>query len=98
MTQKSKARSGNPAKRGELLGEVRQKAAVVAAKVEKFSVNPPWLVPTMLGLMIIGVAWVVIFYLTASIGGYPIPALRYFNLAVGFGFIIVGFGLATKWK
>jgi Flp pilus assembly protein TadB len=96
-----KARSGNPAKRGEVVEELTKKKSAVAQaaqKAAKFNINPVWLVPTMLGLMIIGVLWIVIFYLTASIGGYPMPVLRYGNLAVGFGFIIVGFGLSTKWK
>jgi hypothetical protein len=96
-----KARSGNPAKRGEVVSELSKKTSAVsaiAAKAAKYNINPVWLVPTMLGLMIIGVLWIVIFYLTAEIGGYPMPILRYANLAVGFGFIIVGFGLSTKWK
>jgi hypothetical protein len=97
----TKALSGNPAKRGEVVAELSKKSSAVSAavvKATKFSINPTWLVPTMLGLMVIGVLWIVIFYLTASIGGYPVPALRYGNLAAGFGLIIVGFGLSTKWK
>ncbi|CAM3406020.1 cell division protein CrgA [Isoptericola cucumis] len=60
--------------------------------------NPRWLVPTMLGLMLIGLAWIVLYYLTAPGMGLPIPALGGWNLAVGFVFIIAGFGLTTRWK
>jgi hypothetical protein len=60
--------------------------------------NPRWLVPTMLGLMLLGLAWVVTFYLTSASLGLPIPALGTWNLAVGFVLIIVGFGLTTRWK
>ncbi|MFE6968144.1 cell division protein CrgA [Isoptericola sp. NPDC057653] len=60
--------------------------------------NPPWLVPTMLGLMIVGLAWIVLYYLTAPGLGLPIPALKGWNLAVGFVLIIGGFGLTTRWR
>jgi hypothetical protein len=102
-----KARSGNPAKRGEVLAAAgaaksakptKPGKAGEAIKLSKSGLNPAWLVPTMVGLMVIGIAWVVIFYLSASIGGYPIPALKYGNLVAGFGFIIAGFILSTKWK
>lgn len=60
--------------------------------------NPRWLVPAMLGLMLLGLAWIVLYYLTAPGMGLPIPALGGWNLAVGFVFIIAGFGLTTRWK
>lgn len=60
--------------------------------------NPRWLAPVMLGLMILGLVWIVTFYLTSSELGLPIPQLGQWNLAVGFGLIIVGFGLTTRWR
>jgi peptidoglycan/LPS O-acetylase OafA/YrhL len=60
--------------------------------------NPRWLVPTMLGLMLVGLAWIVLYYLTAPGLGLPIPALGGWNLAVGFVLIIAGFGLTTRWR
>lgn len=62
--------------------------------------NPAWLVPVMLGLMVIGLVWIVTYYLTANRmgGGFPIPPLRAWNLAIGFALIIAGFGLTTRWK
>lgn len=64
------------------------------------AVNPRWLAPVMLGLMILGLAWIVTFYLTSQSDGLglPIPQIGQWNLAVGFGLIIVGFGLTTRWK
>ena len=35
--------------------------------------NPPWFVPVMLGLMLIGLAWIVVTYLTGS--RYPVPGI-----------------------
>ena len=59
--------------------------------------NPRWLVPTMLGLMLVGLAWIVLFYLSGS-AQLPIPALGAWNLGVGFAFIIAGFALTPRWK
>jgi hypothetical protein len=59
--------------------------------------NPRWLVPTMLGLMLLGLAWIVLFYLSGP-AQLPIPPLGAWNLAVGFAFIIAGFALTTRWK
>jgi hypothetical protein len=70
-----------------------------AAKAAKTG-NPAWLVPVMLTLMILGLAWIVVYYLTSSRpgGGLPIPPLHQWNLAIGFVLIIAGFGLTTQWK
>lgn len=75
----------------------RKKPAYVpppAAKVEKG--NPPWLVPTMLGLMIAGLLWVVVTYISQT--EYPIPGIGNGNLLIGFALIITGFGLTTRWR
>ncbi|MBM7479306.1 uncharacterized membrane protein (DUF485 family) [Oerskovia jenensis] len=60
--------------------------------------NPRWLVPTMLSLMLLGLAWIVLFYLTSNGLGLPIPGLHQWNLAIGFSLIIAGFVLTTRWK
>lgn len=57
--------------------------------------NPRWLVPVMLGLMIAGLAYVVVAYLAQM--QYPLPIGNY-NLLVGFALMIAGFGLTTRWK
>ena len=59
-------------------------------------VSPPWLVPTMLGCLLVGVAWIALFYITSQ--ELPLPSLGPWNLAIGFGFIVAGLGLATKWR
>lgn len=58
--------------------------------------NPRWFVPLMLGLMIIGLLWVVTYYLTA--GRFPVQAWGNWNLAAGFAFIIAGFLMTTQWR
>ena len=58
--------------------------------------NPTWFVPVMLGLMIIGLLWVVVFYL--SNGQWPVSAWHNWNLLIGFAFIVAGFIMTTRWR
>ena len=58
--------------------------------------SPRWLAPTMLTLMVGGLAWIVTTYLSSA--QYPIPGIGNGNLAVGFALIIVGFGMTTRWR
>jgi Cell division protein CrgA len=68
-------------------------------------VNPPWFVPVMVGLMILGLAWIVVFYLTQ--GQYPVPTVPLgdgkewtpgnWNLVAGFAFVLAGFVMTTRW-
>jgi Cell division protein CrgA len=58
--------------------------------------NPPWFVPVMLGLMVVGLLWVVTFYVTSS--NYPIPNFGYKNLIIGFGLMISGFMMTMRWR
>ena len=72
----------------------------VARGERKKGPSPVWLAPLMLALFVIGVLWLVVFYLTAnSDSGMPLTGdLGNGNLLVGFGFIIAGFGLSTQWR
>lgn len=60
--------------------------------------NPPWFLPAVLGLLVVGLLWVVVYYLTSGSHDFPVPPLGRWNLAVGFGMMLVGFGLLTRWK
>jgi hypothetical protein len=59
-------------------------------------VSPRWLVPTMVTLMIVGLVWVVVTYISSS--QYPLPEIGQWNLAIGLALIIAGFGLTTRWR
>jgi hypothetical protein len=51
----------------------------------------------MLGCLLLGLAWVVLYYLTT--GSTPLQsAIGAWNLVIGFGLFIAGLGLATKWR
>ncbi|MFJ9176872.1 cell division protein CrgA [Streptomyces sp. NPDC102360] len=58
--------------------------------------NRGWVAPAMLALFLIGLVWIVVFYVAD--GTLPIKALGNWNIVVGFGFIAGGFGVSTQWK
>ncbi|MDO8106165.1 cell division protein CrgA [Isoptericola sp. b441] len=58
--------------------------------------NPRWLVPVMVGLLVLGLLWVVVTYLSGA--QFPVPGLQNWNLAIGFALIIAGFILTTRWR
>ncbi|MBC7462723.1 MAG: cell division protein CrgA [Actinobacteria bacterium] len=64
----------------------------VAAPTE----SPRWLAPVMVGAFLAGLVWIVIFYVTST--NYPVPGIGAWNMVIGFGFVGVGFTLATKWR
>ena len=53
----------------------------------------------MLGSFLIGLAWIVVYYVTSQDASIPlIRELGNYNLLVGVGFMAVGFAFATKWE
>ena len=58
--------------------------------------NPVWFKPIMLGLMILGLLWVIVFYLSGQ--QYPIPGILGWNLVIGFGIAFIGFLMTTRWR
>ncbi|UZN05429.1 cell division protein CrgA [Cellulomonas sp. S1-8] len=67
------------------------------AKATPLPPLPRWFLPLSLGLMILGLVWLVVTYLSPG-AGYPVPGLGQWNLAIGFAIIIVGFGMLTRWR
>lgn len=57
--------------------------------------NPTWFVPLFCILMVIGLAWAVVYYLT---GSYPIPHIGAWNLAIAFAILMVGFLMTMWWR
>ncbi|WP_312178914.1 cell division protein CrgA [Arthrobacter sp.] len=58
--------------------------------------NPVWYKPVMFGLMLVGLIWIIVFYISQAV--YPIPALGSGNILVGFGLAIAGFLMTTRWR
>jgi Cell division protein CrgA len=78
---------------------VRSKAVYTPpARSSKSKVSPRWLAPTMVGSLLVGLAWIATYYVSSGNGTtLPIPAFGAFNLVVGFALLIVGVVLATRW-
>ena len=64
--------------------------------------SPIWLPITAVALIVVGIAWLVIYYLTN--GFLDVDALSalgklgYWNLAIGFGCMVGALGLLSKWR
>jgi hypothetical protein len=51
----------------------------------------------MVAAFLIGLFWIVVFYVINDHNG-PIRGIGSWNMVIGFGFIGVGFSLATRWR
>jgi hypothetical protein len=58
--------------------------------------SPRWLAPAMVASFLIGLIWIVIFYIDSQHNS-PLR-IGSWNMLVGFAFIGVGFSLATRWR
>jgi len=58
--------------------------------------NPSWFLPVMVAFFLIGLAWILVFYVTGTL--YPIPGISYWNLAIGGGLAFIGLLMATRWR
>jgi len=70
-------------------------SAAGGAKMAKPS--PAWYPIVMAAFLLIGLAYIVVYYMAAE----SIPfmsSLGSWNFAVGFGFLIIGLGLAVRWR
>lgn len=69
-----------------------------AEAARKDAPNPVWFKPVMFGFMLLGLIWIVVYYITSSTIGLPIPGLGNANIFVGFGLVLVGFLMTPWWK
>lgn len=84
---------------GEEIEEERLRqiaAEMSAAGSEGTRHTPTWYVAVMLGLMILGLLWIVVFYTTQA--AYPLPQLGNWNIGVGVGLMMVGLIMTTRWR
>lgn len=58
--------------------------------------SPRWLVPVMLTCFILGLIWIVAYYIAPEAPG--ISTLGYWNVVGGFTLFALGFFLSTKWR
>jgi hypothetical protein len=63
--------------------------------------NPVWFKPVMFGFMLLGLVWIITYYVTSA--QFPLGAgtpfnLENWNILIGFGIAMVGFMMSTRWK
>lgn len=77
--------------------KVRKKAAYTASSGSAVKKpNARWFLPAMLTVLLIGLAWVVTFYV--SQGAFPVEAWGNWNILAGFGILVAGLIMATRWR
>ncbi|WP_141916536.1 cell division protein CrgA [Klugiella xanthotipulae] len=59
--------------------------------------NPVWFKPVMFGFMLLGLIWIIVYYVGGSLQ-LPVPALQQGNIFVGFGIMFIGFLMTTRWR
>ena len=77
----------------------RKRTASVAQQTSAphaYKPNPVWFKPVMFGLMIIGLLWIITFYISEGI--FPVRDWGSWNIVAGFGIAIAGFLMTTRWR
>ncbi|MDR1237640.1 MAG: cell division protein CrgA [Propionibacteriaceae bacterium] len=83
------------------------KASVQAKKAKKAAApgTGSWVVPTFLTLLILGIVWLVVYYVTASLG-IRVPVISVpesegglggWNIIIGMALIAASFIVSTQW-
>jgi hypothetical protein len=78
----------------------RASSSATAARPNKtMAPSPTWYPITMVVIMVLGLAYLVVYYLTNSGQGVPIMEdLGPWNFAVGFGVMMLGLIMAVRWR
>lgn len=81
----------------ELLDEQAEfrRTAKKMVQDELASPTPLWYRVIMFSLMIIGILWIMVFYITSS--AYPVPGIGSWNIVIGIGLMMVGLLMTTRW-
>ena len=67
------------------------------ARTQVAAPSPRWYAPVMVALMLIGLLWIVVYY----VAGDKIPfmvSMSAWNFAIGFGAMIVGLVMSMRWR
>lgn len=90
-------------RREELEGvrrDARRGSSAVSTDLGDVDPGPQPLSPAykavMFGLMILGLLWIVVYYLTQGL--FPIVAIGGWNILVGFGLALLGFLMMSRWS
>jgi hypothetical protein len=94
--------SVSPKSRSPKITKRKPKAEKIAKqRGSEDALNPVWFKPVMFGFMILGLFWIITYYVTSA--QFPLGAatplnLENWNILIGFGIAMVGFMMSTRWK
>ena len=63
---------------------------------EAHAPTPTWSKAIMLGLLVVGLLWLIVYYLFQ--GTYPVPGIGTWNIGVGLALMMVVLIMTTKWR
>lgn len=70
--------------------------AVTESRSDEKAPNAVWFKPLMFGFLLIGLIWIIVFYVSNQ--ALPIANLGNWNIVIGFGILFVGFLMTTRWR
>ena len=86
-------RSRRKRKGAELSGTETAERAVKARN----QLTPRWWITTMVTLMVLGLAWIVVYYVAGDRIGL-LDSLGPWNFAIGFGAMVAGLVMSMRWR
>ena len=75
---------------------LRRIAEEMTANVGDSARTPTWYLALMFGFMVIGLLWLITFYITETV--YPVPGIGYWNIGIGVGLMMIGLIMTTRWR
>ena len=58
--------------------------------------NAVWFKPVMFGFMLVGLAWIIVYYMSQA--SLPIASLGTLNIVIGVGIMFIGFLMTMRWR
>jgi hypothetical protein len=68
-----------------------------AARARAVEPSPRWYAVVMVGLMLIGLLWIVVYYVAGDRIGFMV-SLGAWNFAIGFGAMVAGLVMSMRWR
>ncbi|MGY2080642.1 cell division protein CrgA [Modestobacter sp. SYSU DS0657] len=68
-----------------------------AARARAAEPSPRWYAPVMIGLMLLGLLWIVVYYVAGQDLGFMV-SLGAWNFAIGFGAMVAGLIMSMRWR
>jgi Na+(H+)/acetate symporter ActP len=72
-------------------------AALQPGAARALAPSPRWYAPLMVALMLVGLLWIVVFYVAGDEIGFMVD-LGAWNFAIGFGAMVAGLVMSMRWR